>query len=260
MDEVHYLLGNTCNLTCDFCFWEKEEAPTTIKLAKYIIDEIKKTGIRKITLSGGEPTCVPHFIKILEYAKQNGLEVILHTNGLLVDKRFARKIAPLITRISLSMDGSNEKVAIKMRKKPFISHTVFLIDLFNSLGVPVNVKTLITKINKEDIENIGKILQDKPIQYWSLLEFNPIGRGLTNKTKYFLSHRGFESIVRKITDRFPNVRIKTREFRSKPEKYCLISANGKVYTYIPLKGDIIIGDLKKNTLSSIIDLINNRQN
>lgn len=259
MDEVHYLLGNTCNLTCDFCFWEKRVAPTTFKLAKYIIDEIKKTEIRKITLSGGEPTCAAHFIKILEYAKQNDMKTILHTNGLQINKKLAEKIAPLLERVSLAIDGSNEEIAIKMRGKPFTEHTLFLINLFNSLKVPVNIKTLVTKINKEDIENIGKLLQDKPIQYWSLLEFNPIARGLNNKAKYFLSNKDFKLIVKKITNRFPNMQIRIREFRSKPEKYCFIAANGKVYTNVPKKGDVLIGDLRNNSLLSIIRLIDSRQ-
>lgn len=255
MDEVHYLLGNTCNLNCDFCFWERKEAPATFESVKHIINEINKSGARKITFSGGEPTCAPTLLKALEYANKKGLETILHTNGLLIDEKFARKIAPFVSRISLSVDGSNEKVTIKMRKEPSVGHTIFLINLFHSIGVPVNVKTLITKVNREDIKNIGELLQTKPIQYWSLLEFNPIGRGLINKTKYFLSHKDFTSIAKKIVSRFPSIRIKIREFKSKPEKYCFITANGKVYAYIPSLGDTEIGDLSKNTLSSIINFI-----
>lgn len=253
MNEIHYLLGNTCNLNCGFCFWEKKFPPTTFKLAKHIIDEIKKTGIKKITISGGEPTCTKHFIKILKYAKQNNLETILHTNGLQINKKIAKKIAPLISRISLAIDGSNEKIAIEMRKKPFTKHTLFLIDLFNSLKVPVNVKTLITRINKEDIENIGKLLQNKSIKYWSLLEFNPLGKGLINKNKYFLSTKDFEKITKEVINRFTKIKIKTRKFMSKKEKYCFIAANGKVYTNAK-KDDVLIGDLKVNSLASIIKL------
>lgn len=253
MNEIHYLLGNTCNLNCDFCFWEKKFPPTTFKLAKHIIDEIKKTGIKKITISGGEPTCTKHFIKILKYAKQNNLEAILHTNGLQINKKIAKKIAPLISRISLAIDGSNEKIAIEMRKKPFTKHTLFLIDLFNSLKVPVNVKTLITKINKKDIKNIGQILCNKNIQYWSLLEFNPLGRGLDNKNKYFLPTKEFELITKKLLESFPKMEIKIRRFKSQPEKYCFIDVQGKVYTNTK-KGDILIGNLKNNSLLSILKL------
>jgi MoaA/NifB/PqqE/SkfB family radical SAM enzyme len=252
MDEIHYLLGNTCNLTCDFCFWEKEENSASLGTAKHIIDEIKKAGVKKVTISGGEPTCSHCFLEALKYAKKKGLEVFLHTNGLLVDKKLAKKIAPLVARVSLSIDGSNEKMAIRMRKKPFTNHTIFLINTFDSLGVPVNVKTLVSKVNKEDIKSIGELLQGKPIQYWSLLEFNPIGRGLNSKARHFLSHRDFELTVKRITEWFPDMQIRIREFRSKPEKYCLISASGKVYAYLPRKGDVLVGDLKDNVLSTII--------
>ncbi len=251
MDEIHYLLGNSCNLNCDFCFWEKKFPPATLKLAKHIIDEIKKTGIKKITVSGGEPTYTDHFLEIIKYAKKNNLEIILHTNGLLINKKIAKKMAPLISRISLAIDGSNEKMAIEMRKKPFTKHTLFLIDLFNSLKVPVNIKTLVTEVNKEDIENIGNLLQNKPIKYWSLLEFNPLGKGLINKNKYFLLSKDFKKIAEKVINQFPKIKIKTRKFMSKKEKYCFIAADGKVYTNSEEK-DVLIGDLKTNSLSSII--------
>lgn len=252
MDEIHYLLGNTCNLNCDFCFWEKRIKPTTFKSTKHIIDEIKKVGIKKITLSGGEPTCAPHFIKALKYMKENGMKIILHTNGLQINKKVAEKIAPFISRISLALDGSNEKIAVEMRKKPFTKNTLFLINLFNSLKIPLNVKTLITKINKQDIENIGRLLQNKTIKYWSLLEFNPIGNGLINKDKYLLSSKEFEMIAKKIINQFPKMKIRIRKFKSKPEKYCFIAADEKVYTNVAENEDVLIGNLQNNSLLSIL--------
>lgn len=249
------MLGNNCNLHCDFCFWEKEEAPVTKQISRRVIDEIRKAGIRKMTISGGEPICSPYFLETLEYAKNKDLKVVLHTNGLLIGKKLAREIATLVERVSLSLDGSDEKMAFRMRKQPFTHHTLMLIGLFHSLRVPVNVKTLVTKVNKSDIEKIGEILADKPILYWSLLEFNPIGRGLKNKDKYFLTSREFRELSKRVTRLFPNISIRIREFRTRPEKYCLVSASGKVFTYAAGKGDILIGDAAIEELAPIIDRI-----
>lgn len=252
MDEIHYLLGHTCNLHCDFCFWEKRTKAPTLKSAKYTIDEVIRAGISKVTISGGEPTCAPCLLGVLRYAKVNGLEIVLHTNGLGIDERKAKKIAPFLKRVSLVLDGSDEKMAVKMRKRPFTNHTLLLIDLFVSLGIPVSIKTLVTKINREDIKNIGRLLQDKPISYWSLLEFNPLGRGLVHKEKFYLPRKDFVLIAKNIVAIFPNIQIRIREFRSKPEKYCFITANEEVYTNTFKNGDILIGNLKKDSLLSII--------
>ena len=253
MDEIHYLLGNSCDLNCDFCFWDMRVPDIPLSQKKRIIDEIKKTNIKRLTISGGEPTCNRNFLEILEYCHKNGLEIVLHTHGLRIDKNVAQKLKPLVSRISLALDGSNEEMNYKMRKsKKMLPHTLFLIDLLDSFGIAVNVKTLVTKINKDDIINIGKLLLNKPIQYWSLLEFNPINRGLTNRSKFFLSRKEFEAVVKTTSDTFPNLPYKVRRFRSKPQRYCFIAPNGQVYTYIPGKGDVLVGDLFKRNLISIL--------
>ena len=118
--------------------------------------------------------------------KKNKLEVVLHTNGLKIDKFLAQKIAPLISRISLTMDAVETNTQIQMRKnKDITNHTIDLIKIFNNLNVSVNIKTLVTKINKNEIHKIGKILCDLPIKYWSLLEFIPLNRRKLNQGNFF---------------------------------------------------------------------------
>jgi MoaA/NifB/PqqE/SkfB family radical SAM enzyme len=144
-------------------------------------------------------------------------------------------------------------MAISMRKNPsYVKHTLKLIDIFHSFGTAVNVKTLVTKVNYKDTKNIGKLLENKPIKYWSLLEFNPINRGEIHKDKYYLTTNQFDKVANKMISLFPNLPIRVRKFRSNPESYCFIAANGEVYTFNSSKGDVLIGDLKKDNLNSII--------
>ncbi|MFA5776059.1 MAG: radical SAM protein [Patescibacteria group bacterium] len=116
MDEIHYLFGNSCNLNCDFCFWDKRMVSPKLGLSKRIVEEIIKSGIKKVTLSGGEPTISKHLLKILKLIKSAGIEVVLHTNGLRIDAPMAQKISPLVSRVSLSLDGSNKQMGCAMRK------------------------------------------------------------------------------------------------------------------------------------------------
>jgi MoaA/NifB/PqqE/SkfB family radical SAM enzyme len=256
MEEIHYLFGNSCNLNCDFCFWDKRMSSPDLKLSKKIVDEIVKSGIKKVTLSGGEPTISKHLIPVLKLLKKSGLEVVLHTNGLRVDIPMAKKIAQLISRVSLSLDGSTKQMGYAMRKNiSYADHTIELINLFKSLHVEVNVKTLVTKVNYKDIENIGKALTGKPIKYWSLLEFNPINRGKVYKDKFYLTERSFDTISKKMVKLFPNLLIRIRKMRSNPESYCFIAANGEVFTFNSLIGDVLIGDLKKEALPLILNRV-----
>lgn len=251
MDEIHYLIGNSCNLCCDFCFWDLRTTDVTFSEKKEILDQIIDSGLKKITLSGGEPTCNPDLIKVLKYAHQIGLQTVLHTNGLKINQKMAQKIAPYINRLSLSLDGSTEKMCYLMRSnKQIFSHTLELINIFHRLHLDVNVKTLVSNKNKNDLMSIGNLLQNQPVKYWSLLEFNPINRGLINKKEHYLDSEEFITLAMKLSDYFPKIKIKIRQPRL--DNYCFIAPNGDLYTYIPEVGDKIVGNIKKQKLKYLI--------
>ncbi|MFC1627246.1 radical SAM protein [Patescibacteria group bacterium] len=256
LKEIHYLLGNSCNLNCDFCLWDTRLPNSTLKLKKRIIDQIEKIGIKKVTVSGGEPLCDPDFFNVMEYMHKKGLKIILHTNGLKITKQSIKKIATFISRISLTMDGVNNKTIIQMRKnKNITKHTIFLVKQFHKFGIPVSIKTLITKINYLDIPKIGETLINLSIKHWSLFEFIPLARGKINKNKFYLDPKLFDKICANLKKEFAPLLIHVRKLNREPRKYCFIAADGKVHTYEKEKGNIIIGDLRKQSLSLIIKKI-----
>lgn len=256
MEEIHYLLGNSCNLNCRFCFWDLREEDISFDKKKQIIDEIVKVKIKKVTISGGEPTCNKDLIPVLQYANRKGLEVILHTNGLKINKDLALRLKPLVSRISLSLDSADEDEAEKMREcgKTF-SHTVWLIDTLCKLKISVNVKTLVTKINFRNISKIGEIVSRYPVEYWSLLEFNPINRGKINEKQFNIPSKNFDRCVEEAKYRFPEMKVKIRKFVREPEKYCFIASDGRVYKYIKGKGDLLVGNVFTEGLKKILPLV-----
>ena len=256
MKEIHYLLGNSCNLNCDFCFWDIRMPDVSLDFKKKIVDEIVKSGIKKVTISGGEPLCTNNFLEVLDYMHKNNLEIVLHTNGLKIDKFLAQKIAPLISRISLTIDAVETNTQIQMRKnKEITNHTLNLIKIFHDLKVSINVKTLVTKVNKNEINKIGKILNDLPIKYWSLLEFIPLNRGKINQSNFLLEPNEFDNICTKIKNEFLTSNIRIRKFAESEDKYCFIAPNGDIYTHVKEHGNILIGNINSDELNSIIKKI-----
>lgn len=259
MEEIHYLIGNTCNLACKFCFWDMRIPDVSFEKKKMIINQIADTGIRKVTLSGGDPTCSDDFEAALQYMKSKDLDLILHTNGLRINEDMAERISKWTNRLSLSFDGSNEEVFYMMRKsRESFAHSLFLIDKFNELGIPVNVKTLVSSVNKDNILEIGEVLSNKPILYWTLMEFNPINRGEKYKDMFIMSDSEFDKLIDAVKSRFSNMDIRVNLFKRDSKPYCFISADGRVYTFIPDRGDILIGDLESESLSDLIKKVDEK--
>jgi len=227
------------------------DVPWNVK--KRIIDEIGSTGITKVTLSGGEPSINKDFIKVLSEFKKMGVDTVVHTNAIKFDTKLLSEIAPLIGRISLSLDGSNEEMCISMRKdaRAYVK-TLWLLDRIAEKDISVNVKTLVTSINAKDVLNVGKLLEQKQIDYWTLMEFNPINRGKHFRSKFELDDVEFDNIVKCVKDTIRNLEIRVRLFKREPEKYCFIAPNADVYTFTPKKGDVLVGNILKTSLSTII--------
>jgi radical S-adenosyl methionine domain-containing protein 2 len=223
---------------------------------KKIINQITNSGIKQVTLSGGEPIYTDNFFEVLEYMYDHKLEIILHTNGLKIDETIAQKIAPFISRISLTMDAIDPNIQIQMRKNDKITnHTINLIKIFNNFNVPVNIKTLVTKINRDEITKIGEILNDLPIKYWSLLQFISFGRGKINENNFLIDLGEFNKICTYIKNKFPSINIKIKNYNNAKNKYCFIAPDGNVYTNIKNQGDIIVGNINSEELSSLIKKI-----
>ena len=197
--------------------------------------------------------CDKHFMDVLAYMHKAGLDIVLHTNGLKITQRSLKKIAAFVSRISLTMDGIDEDILFQMRKNRDITqHTIFLVKQFHKLNIPVSIKTLVTEVNRREILNIGKVLSSLPIQYWSLFEFVPVGRGKTNKDKFYISPKLFDKICMNLKNEFPSLSIRPRRLERTPSEYCFITADGKVYTFDKDDGNVLIGDLSDEDLSSII--------
>lgn len=73
-----------CNLNCSYCdtSWANQpDTPFTSMDKEEIVRAVLETGIRNVTLTGGEPLLVPGMEEVIESLGRNGLSVEIETNG-----------------------------------------------------------------------------------------------------------------------------------------------------------------------------------
>jgi MoaA/NifB/PqqE/SkfB family radical SAM enzyme len=75
------------------------------------------SALRVIPFGGGEPLLYPHFMALVESAKQQEAEVYFNTNGTMLTKDLARKLVDInVDRISFSVDAATERTFESIRK------------------------------------------------------------------------------------------------------------------------------------------------
>lgn len=155
--QAHIRVTDNCNLHCSYCFANYPERgfndPTTEQL-KTLIKELRQSGTRRITLTGGEPLIRKDIREIVKYAHDLGLMVSLTTNGLLLKKH--EDILPLLDQLTISVDDSKEVHELH-RGKGVWDKVMDAIAFAKSKGSKVQIQCTITNATDYKLENLFKI-------------------------------------------------------------------------------------------------------
>jgi len=110
-----------CGLFCKFC-WVSDKVRYRVKavgrfykpreVAEKLLELVRRSGIRQLRLSGGEPTIGKnHLLSLLSELEREGIPFILETNGILIgwDEDYAKQLAKYdFLHVRVSLKGCNE--------------------------------------------------------------------------------------------------------------------------------------------------------
>ena len=103
-----FYVTHRCNLACHYCTQKYpdvlSEELSTAKTVELL--GIVRRHLRSLYVTGGEPTCRSDLEMILEAAAGLGFNTILHTNGVLLDRR--ERLLDSIRSLVISLDSMNE--------------------------------------------------------------------------------------------------------------------------------------------------------
>jgi MoaA/NifB/PqqE/SkfB family radical SAM enzyme len=109
--EVSFEITKLCNLTCLHCYNDsgrRDPAELSgdekVKLADYL----GRWGVRRISITGGEPTLDPSFPALLSAARDNGITAKITTNGWKLPPALLAAIdAGVALHVNISLDGAD---------------------------------------------------------------------------------------------------------------------------------------------------------
>lgn len=107
-----------CNLRCSYCdtMWANEpECPYEEWTPEQIVSYVKSTGVKNVTLTGGEPLLQKEMTQLLElFAKQETFRVEIETNGAIDLLPFCGENRPFFTMdYKLPSSGCEDKMCTR---------------------------------------------------------------------------------------------------------------------------------------------------
>lgn len=113
-----------CNLHCSYCdtSWANTDSAAYKELTEdELYDEIKKSGIRNITLTGGEPLLQPEIGVLLhKLAADDTLSVEIETNGSISIEEFSRVKNPPLFTLDYKLPGSGMEAHMKVENFAYL--------------------------------------------------------------------------------------------------------------------------------------------
>ncbi|HOK40426.1 MAG TPA: radical SAM protein [bacterium] len=158
--EVIIELTEDCNLSCVHCNRVKGKKFISIDEYKFILNELKKLGTYRVFFTGGEPTINPDFLDIIDLTIKEKFFFSIQTNGTNITNELIKKLKPtkFFSSMQISLYGSNEKIYRKVtQQKNFFKKVINNIEKCKNAGFKIILKSLISKLNYDDIENLEKL-------------------------------------------------------------------------------------------------------
>lgn len=184
--SVAFEITHRCNLKCIHCCIDadgvvSDKNDLSTNEVKSIFDKIIKWNPLSIMLSGGEPMLRNDFIELLTYLKSNyDGNIILSTNGTLINEKNVRVLAESAHQIDISLDGADEESCSIVRGKGVFDKVIKNVKLLKNTGFNnISLSMAISDKNEyleSKFNELNESLGTKPL----IRIFSPVGRGKDN--------------------------------------------------------------------------------
>jgi uncharacterized protein len=208
------IVGNSCNLDCDYCFYHSENQRELYILKEKLLEKLIKEYIqyspRKVYFiwHGGEPLLagLSFFEKVIEFQEKHRKEnqIIknaIQTNGTLIDKKWALLFKTYNFRVGVSLDGGEETHDLfrkDYQRKGTFKKVVEGITILRENGIEPGIISVLTKSSSNhlagDFEYLVKRLR---IKSWGINVYHDDGKNLLNET---VSNEDFKDYFEDTTD------------------------------------------------------------
>jgi len=259
-----------CNLQCAHCLSDagkalKDELST--EECRDLIAQWAALKVFQVNIGGGEPFAREGFLDLLQHAHEKGLVTCVSTNGLLVDRSLAKRLAGLkMLYLQVSLDGASEEVNDAIRGRGTYRRILEAMDYLSGEGVPFSINTVLTRRSYPQLDALRATAEEYGGEL-RVSRFRPSGRGKQTKDSLGPDKDQLEAFAEwleahdkvRTGDSFfcltsERRRRKGLDMCGAAKMTCCVSPSGKVYPCAFLQEEAFVsGDVRSQKFKEIWD-------
>ena len=204
---IRMSITDVCNFKCGYCLPNGYQVDKSDNRKFLHLDEIKRLakcfselGVRKIRITGGEPTVRKDFFDIIKVLKFDAgiKKVVITTNGYHLDKKAKDLVDSGLNGINISIDSLERETFKKITghdRLPEILQGIKNLQSLNFQNIKINA-VLLNGINasEKDFEIWSKFIQNNEIDF-RYIELMQTGDNLDYFKKYHVSANLFKNYL-----------------------------------------------------------------
>ena len=229
--RVCWNITTKCNQNCKYCHRFLGINDLTYEENKKILNNLIKDGVNNITWTGGEALLYPNLKELLKISQENGIKNKLITNGMvLAQNENMREILDYLDSLTLSLDTINDDTNEELgRGRNHFEEVKTILDYVKGKSLKVNINTVVSKKNINEMEQLGAFLNNYNISKWKFFKFMPLRETAEkNKDEFAITDAEFEQ-TKNVFRHFGNIgETDFRQEKDMEDKYTLLIANGDI--------------------------------
>jgi radical SAM protein with 4Fe4S-binding SPASM domain len=202
-------LTNRCNHRCIFCaldWFDKKPIDMDTEVMKRALREMAECGVRSVMFAGeGEPLMHKDISEIVTFAKLQGLDVAITTNGALFNREKLEKILPSLSWVRFSVDAGTpltyknvhcggskdfERVLANIREAVAIKQR-------DNLPVVIGIQFLLIPDNLDDLLPFITIFKEIGVDN---VQIKPYSQHPLSKNRFAIEYSQYQSIEKEIKE------------------------------------------------------------
>lgn len=194
--DVRYQVTHACNLHCPHCF-SKADKPLpnelTLEEAKDMVLDLKESGMKMITLTGGEPLCRREFtLDLATFLGEQGIRYRVFSNGLTMDEEVAEHLKQNDAyEFQVSLDGLRDSHDTFRGTSGAFDKAIAALKTAKMAGLRTTVRVTVTRLNSHEIVDLLETVVPLGISAFRVRPFVPVGRG-KDHTEFIPKMEDFE--------------------------------------------------------------------
>src|SRR3954454_14317643 len=171
---VMWELTRACDLHCSNCTIGATTSPGVNELSTYeaykTIDQIAALEPCEFIITGGDPLERDDVAQVVNYARRRGLDpaFVASPSSQLTGAALERLVRNGLPRIIFSIDGPTPEVHQSVRGAATFEKVLRAIRIAEVVGLKIEINTLITRRNVDDLNAIADLIRPIRIRRWNL--------------------------------------------------------------------------------------------